>query len=137
MDHNNLIFDNFTTERVLRWRLILEEYGTEIKYIKGPDNNAADALISLPLINSDVEESKITREQLDESYGAEKLDGDTFSLTYRAIHKYQRKDKNLVEILKCANFCTKYFRGGGNTFMLICKSYIFFVPKILQKYVVN
>ena len=33
---------------------MLEEYGTEIKYIKGTDNDAADALIRLPLINSDV-----------------------------------------------------------------------------------
>ena len=33
-DHNNITFENFTTERVLRWRLTLEEYVTEVKYIK-------------------------------------------------------------------------------------------------------
>ena len=53
------------------------------------------------------------------------------------INKYQCKDKNLVEKLKCENYHTTSFRGGGNTFMLICKSYKFFVPTIIQKYVVN
>ena len=60
MDRKNLTFDNFTTERVLHWRLMLEEYGPNNKYIKGPDNYAADSLSRLPLINSDVEEKEIT-----------------------------------------------------------------------------
>ena len=89
---------------------MLEEHGTEIKYIKGPDNNAADALSRLPLINSDVTESNDTREQLSESYGVDQLDGDTFPLTHQTINKYQCKDKEMVEKLKCANYHTKYFR---------------------------
>ena len=92
-NHKNLTFENFTTERVLRWRLMLEEYGSEIKYINVPDNDASDALSRLPLINSDVTESNVTREQLSEIYGDEKLDGNTFPLTYLTINKYQRKDK--------------------------------------------
>ena len=47
---------------------MLEEYGPEIKYIKGTDNDTADALIRPQLINSDIEESKITREHLAEIY---------------------------------------------------------------------
>ena len=43
----------------------------------------------------------------------------------------------MVETFKCANYHTKYLRGGGNIFMLICKSDKIFVPTILQKYVVN
>ena len=38
MDHNNLIYDNFTTEIVLLRGLLLEEYGQIIKYIKGNYN---------------------------------------------------------------------------------------------------
>ena len=67
-EHKNSTYENFTTERVLRWRLMLEEYGPEIKYIKGPDNDTADALIRPQLINSDIEDSKITREHLAEIY---------------------------------------------------------------------
>ena len=60
--HKNLTIENFTTEIVLHWRLILEEYRPEIKYIKGPDNEASDALSKLSLINSDLIERDITRE---------------------------------------------------------------------------
>ena len=41
---------------------MLEEYGPDIKYIKGTDNDAAEALSRLPLINYDVTENEITRE---------------------------------------------------------------------------
>ena len=47
-------FENFTTERVLSWRLLLEEYGIIIRYIKGPESYAADVLIRIPFINSNV-----------------------------------------------------------------------------------
>ena len=33
-DHKNLTYKNFNIERVMRWRLILEEFGHELKYIK-------------------------------------------------------------------------------------------------------
>ena len=78
--------------------------GLEIKYIKGPENYAADTLSGLPLINSDVTESDIKREQLAEIYGVDQLDCDTFPLIYRTINKYQREDKNLVEEVKRANY---------------------------------
>ena len=34
-DHKNLTYKIFNTECVMRWRLILEEFGPELKYIKG------------------------------------------------------------------------------------------------------
>ena len=48
---------------MLRWCLLLEEYGPDIKYIKGTDNDAADDLIRLPLIKYGVKERVITREK--------------------------------------------------------------------------
>ena len=38
---------------------MLEEYNPDIKYIKGTDIDAADALSRLQLINYDVEERKL------------------------------------------------------------------------------
>ena len=42
-DHQNLMRDalGLTSDRVYRWRLILEEYGPEIVYIKGIHNTVA------------------------------------------------------------------------------------------------
>ena len=34
-DHKNLSYNVFNTERVMLWRLIIEEFGPELKYIKG------------------------------------------------------------------------------------------------------
>jgi hypothetical protein len=44
-DHKNLIRDalGLTSDRVYRWRLLLEEYAPEIVYIKGIHNTVADA----------------------------------------------------------------------------------------------
>ena len=46
-DHKNLTYKIFNTERVMRWRLILEEFGPELKYIKGKNNVVVDALSRL------------------------------------------------------------------------------------------
>jgi hypothetical protein len=43
-DHKNLTCKNFNTERVMRWRLVLEEFGPDPQHIKGERNVVADAL---------------------------------------------------------------------------------------------
>ena len=43
-DHKILSYKKFNTERVMRWSLILKEFGPELKYIKGENNVVADAL---------------------------------------------------------------------------------------------
>ncbi len=45
-DHANLIRDalGLTSGGVYRWRLLLEEYGPKIVYIKGIHNTIADAI---------------------------------------------------------------------------------------------
>jgi hypothetical protein len=48
-DHKNLTRDalGLTSDRVNRWRLLLEEYAPKIVYIKGIQNTAADAILRL------------------------------------------------------------------------------------------
>ena len=63
-DHQNLMRDalGLTSDRVYRWRLILEEYGPEIVYIKGIDNTVADAISRLdftPTLPSKKKEQQI------------------------------------------------------------------------------
>ena len=43
-DNKKLTHKCFNTERVTFWRLILEEFGPELKYIKVENNVVADAL---------------------------------------------------------------------------------------------
>jgi hypothetical protein len=38
----------------MRWRLVLEEYGPELRYIKGEKNIVADAHSRLDMIEGDV-----------------------------------------------------------------------------------
>ena len=57
-DHMNLMRDalGLTSNRVYRWRLILEEFAPEIVYIKGIHNTVADAISRLdydPSVNPD------------------------------------------------------------------------------------
>jgi hypothetical protein len=47
-DHKNNTFHNLQTQRVLRWRLFLEDFAVKFIYIKGDMNTLADALSRLP-----------------------------------------------------------------------------------------
>ena len=49
-DHKNLShkLTRYTTQRVLRWRLLLEEFNPTFHYRPGPDNQVADGLSRVP-----------------------------------------------------------------------------------------
>ena len=61
-DHKNLVHETcqMLFDRVMRWRLVIEEYGPKIFYILGPNNVVADALSRLPKID-DVEKTDALR----------------------------------------------------------------------------
>jgi hypothetical protein len=58
-DHATLIRDalGMTSDRVYRWRLLLEEYGPKIVYIEGIHNTVADAISRLEYDPSMLEHS--------------------------------------------------------------------------------
>ena len=75
-DHKNLTFENLQTQRVIRWRLYLEEFGPKLVYIKGEKNVVADTLSRLgrkedvsPIVGkNDAPSSDIKNESLDSLY---------------------------------------------------------------------
>ena len=48
-DHQNLTQRDLKSPRLLHWRLLIEEFAPQIKYIKGATNVVADGLSRLPL----------------------------------------------------------------------------------------
>jgi hypothetical protein len=46
-DHKKLTYAKSTSDIVMRWRLLIEEFGPEFRYIKGKHNLIADALSRL------------------------------------------------------------------------------------------
>jgi hypothetical protein len=43
-DHRNILYKKLSSDRIIRWRLLLEEYGPEYVHVKGKDNIIANAL---------------------------------------------------------------------------------------------
>ena len=41
-DHNNLTYTTQNSERVMRWRLLIEEYSPKLVYLDGTKKNSAD-----------------------------------------------------------------------------------------------
>jgi hypothetical protein len=48
-DHLNLLYQNMPSQRMVRWRLMLEEFNRTIKHVPGKYNDAADALSRLEM----------------------------------------------------------------------------------------
>jgi hypothetical protein len=44
----------------MRWRLFIEEYSPDLRYIKGTENSAADALSRLEILNTPMDEAHFT-----------------------------------------------------------------------------
>ena len=95
-DHKNLISKtaDFGSDRVLRQRLILEEYGVKIEYLKGETNQAADAVSRIPC-NSE------TVEDYHELFAQRRVFQDTqeFPLGMELLAEKQRKCQQLQKAL--------------------------------------
>jgi hypothetical protein len=91
-DHKNLTFSNFTTDRVTRWRLIVEEYGPNIVYLPGKRNIIADALSRLPKLEETQDESTFLEEifAFDDQL-------DAFPIAFDIISKAQLADKKIQQ----------------------------------------
>ena len=94
-DHKNLTHKFFNTERVMCLRLILEEFGPELKYIKGENNVVADSLSCLEM--GDNQEIL----NISELYGYDYKDlpDSAYPIRYHDFAKAQETDAKLQQKL--------------------------------------
>ena len=77
----------------MRWRLLLEEYGPEIVYIKGHKNIVADALSRLPKQGDIVDD-------VDTVLPFVPVEPSVFPVNLKTIHEHQVSDRSLRRRLK-------------------------------------
>jgi hypothetical protein len=90
-DHANLMRDalGLTLDQVYQWRLLLEEYGLKIVYIKGIHNTVADAVLWLeydPSVNRTAENIHMTKVRNKKKPSETKLD-DNIKKLVQARHR--------------------------------------------------
>ena len=146
-DHKNLTYANFNTDRVIRWRLIIEEYGPELQYVEGPKNVVADALSRLglkdnPEFKDKLEQCLFYEEQIMSLQDHVPIKSMPIDLEY--IKQHQKDDKALKHLLKKdKRFHLKSFHGAGllgiqgAEWELLCYNNRIVIPKSLQENVLE
>ena len=139
-DHQNLIYKSNNSDRVMRWRLYIEEYSPDLQYIKGEKNIVADALSRLDKMETPFQDTKETFLGLMDCLGKEILEEieDFHPLNYKQLDIAQQQDQTIMKILKMKD--TKYhlkdYHGGGKTTSLVCYKDKIVIPQKLQRHVI-
>eukprot|EP00957_Ditylum_brightwellii_P121615 9274378-Ditylum_brightwellii.AAC.1 len=99
-DHKNLTQEAlwYTSERLMRWQLLMKEFGLDIKYIKRKAKSIADAIsrfnYSGESLTSDVTLS------LEELFTLDKDDMELFPMSLQVIEEAQESCTDLQDRLK-------------------------------------
>ena len=135
-DHKNLTCKHFNTDRVMRWRLILEEYGPELRYVKGEQNIVADALSRLKIQDSNESHEQMQLETIAELFAADDEDfPKEYPLSYAEIQTRQDADASIKKLLrdKPNDYKKESFRRGDKTYELVTKENKIVLPTSMQK----
>ena len=144
-DHKNLVYEATLSEsqRVMRWRLLLEEFGPHIHHIAGVDNIVADTLSRVRLTNVGEDENESSQKQkLQELYAATRIRSirAEFPLEKGLIRDEQQKElnkrrsilKNLIE-----DKDSGYTISNIDNVKLILKDYKIFNPESMREATLN
>ena len=98
------------------WRLILKEFGPELKYIKCENNALSDALYCLEMSNN---QDILNISEL-YGYDNEDLPDSAYPIRYHDISKAQRTDAKLQQkLVSQKDYTLDTFRGGDKNHRLI------------------
>ena len=114
----------------MRWHLILEVFGPELKYIKGENNIAANALSRL-----DMNDNQYIL-NISEFYGCDDNDlpDSAYPICYCDISKAQKNDAKLQQkLVSHKDYTLDTFRGGNQNHRLIFLNIKIRLPTALQK----
>ncbi len=124
----------------MRWRLYIEKYSPDLRYIKGENNVVADSLSRLEISAEPLEEAFFTEELRSElyCYSAETLPSSEFPLKYEQIQQAQLKDEQIVKEKdkSGAKYKTCPFNAARKTHNLICFGGKIVIPKELQSRII-
>lgn len=116
-DHENLTQKMFNSDRVMHWRLCIEEYSPDLQYIQGDKNVVAGTLSRLDMGNPNPEEALITKEMQSDwyCYAQEEKIYNFHPLSYQMLEKMQKANKQLMESLDedKSPYQHLFFMGGG------------------------
>ena len=101
------------------WRIILEEFGPELKYIKDENNVVANALYRLEM--SDNQETLNISELF--GYNDEDLPDSAYPICYHDISKAQKTDAKLQQkLVSHKDYTLNTFLGGDQNRCLIFRN---------------
>ena len=103
-DHLNLLYKKLASARLVRWRMLLEEFGPEVKHIQGEKNVVADALSRLDLTKQQYDEIVDTKTPSQLSYANQtdisEILEELFPMSPQEIKCHQQKDEKLQKDLE-------------------------------------
>ena len=92
----NLLYSKLASNRLVRWRMMLEEFGPKIEHIKGTTNVVADALSRLEIDHKDSDEIETDDDRPQLSYMTVcEAKSEEFPINPQLIKKEQNKDKDI------------------------------------------
>ena len=141
-DHKNLTYAKFNSDRVMRWRLYIEEYTPDLQYIPGTKNVVADALSRLEIDETSPNLELASIEEVNSHLyclGQEEVGDEVYPLSYQQIGAAHATDQQLHKKLKAkdSQYYIKDFIAAGKTWQLICYKDKIVIAKEQQLQIVN
>ena len=114
----------------MRWHLILEEFGPELKYIKGENNAVANAISRLEISDN----KNIFSISEIYGYDDEDMSDSAYLIRFRDITNAYKTDAKLKQnLVSHKDYTLDTFRGGDKYHRLICRNNKICLPAALQK----